>query len=382
MALGVLHFMFAAFTAQYTVIPEYVVHRGGSEWELGIVIGSYNIATMFLRPFMAKWVARVGPRRAGVVAGVIFTAAVLLYVPAANVWTMVPVRMLNGFGMSLGTLGAFTAVANLAPARRRGEGLAFQSIALSAGGLWAPYVGYFLLEEVSFTWAFVALAATGVAAGLCALGITSPLAMGVAHRERGDDKDVPFISKPALFPTFILLTHTFTFAPLVTFLPGFADERGLGNPGIFWTVYSIGSMAVMLISGPLADRLGRAPVIVPGLLLASAAMFAMTVAESPLVLIAIAAVYGAGFALLGPALQAFMFDRVPARERSAAVATISYAWEIGQSGGAFALGPIAGAWGIASTFAIVGAINVAGLDHLPLAHAALARKPPSPTRTS
>ena len=59
MALGVLHFMFAAFTAQYTVIPEYVVHRGGSEWELGIVIGSYNIATMFLRPFMGRWVARV-----------------------------------------------------------------------------------------------------------------------------------------------------------------------------------------------------------------------------------------------------------------------------------------------------------------------------------
>ncbi len=380
MALRVLHFIFAAFTAQYTVIPEYVVHRGGSEWELGIVIGSYNIATMLLRPFMGRWVAKVGPRKAGVVAGAIFTAAILLYVPATGVWTMVPVRMLNGFGMSLGTLGAFTAVANLAPHRRRGEAMAFQGISISAGGLWAPYLGFYLLDTASFTWAFAALASTGFASGLCALGITSARAMGEAHREGGDNRDVPFISRPALFPTFILFSHTITIAPLVTFLPAFADDRGLGNPGLFWTVYSIGSMVVMLMAGPLADRLGRAPVIVPGLLLSSAAMFALLVTESRLVLTAVAAVYGAGLALLNPALQAFMFDRVPARERSAAVATISYAWEIGQSGGALALGPIAGAWGIASTFAIVGAINAGGLATF-LANAIFAPKPTPPTRS-
>ena len=42
------------------------------------------------------------------------------------------------------------------------------------------------------------------------------------------------------------------------------------------------------------------------------------------------------------------------------MATNHYAWDIGQSGGALALGPIAGLWGVASTFAIVGAINAGG----------------------
>ena len=82
--------------------------------------------------------------------------------------------------------------------------------------------------------------------------------------------DVPLISRPALFPTFILLTHTITLAPLITSLPSYAEERELGNPGLFWTLYSAVSIAAMLFSGPMADRLGRASVIVPGLALSMA----------------------------------------------------------------------------------------------------------------
>ena len=362
MTLGVLHFMFAAFTAQYTVIPEYVDHRGGDELQLGIVVGSFSIATLFLRPFMGRWVASVGPRKAGVISGLVFAASVLLYTPVTNVWLLVPVRMLNGAGMSLGTLAAFSAAAHLAPGSRRGEGMAFTSIAASAGGIWAPYVGYYLLDSVSFLWAFTALAAICLVAGVCAAGISSSWRVaGEPDGVQGKGEDVPLISRPALFPTFILFTYTVTLAPLITFLPSYVEERGLGNPGLFWTIYSGVSMGVLLLSGSLADRIGRAPVVVPGLALSAFAMFALLAAENQPAFLAAAAVYGVGFGMLHPAILAFMLDRVPARERSAAMATNSYAWEIGQSGGALALGPVAGVWGVASTFAIVGVINAGGL---------------------
>ena len=380
MALGVLHFMFAAFTAQFTVIPEYVVHRGGEEWHIGIVIGSLSIATMVSRPFLARWVARVGPRKAGVVSGIMFAASVMLYVPISDVWLLVPVRMLNGICMIVGTIGAFTAVADMAPASRRGEGMAFQNIAVGAGSLWAPFLGFYLLDSVSFQAAFFALAAACVGAALCAAAMTSA-GVALQPQEAHEDEDLPLISKPALFPTFILFTHTITLAPLVAFLPAFSEQRELGNPGLFWTTYSVVSMAVMFLSGPMADRLGRVPLIVPGLALAAAAMFALLAVESLLMLVVVAAAYGIGFALLNPALQAFMFDRVPARERSAAVATNSYAWEVGESGGALALGPIAGAWGVASTFVVVGAINAGGLVTF-VAHAIVAPRGRQTSQTS
>ena len=360
-ALGMVQFIFAGFTAQYTVIPEYVVHRGGEEWQLGIVIGSFSIATMLVRPHMGRWVGRVGPRKAGVLAGIVFAAGVLLYMPVTNVWVLVPVRMLNGIGMALASIAAFTAVANLAPPTRRGEGMGFSSIAVSVGGIWAPLVGFYLLDEVSFEWAFIMLAAACAMSGLCAAGVRSAGGAAPSGWESGGDDDVPLISKPALFPTFILLTHTVTLAPLITFLPAFAEDRELGNPGLFWTLYSLVSIGVMLVSGPMADRMGRASVIVPGLAFSIGAMFLLLAVDSRPVFLVAAAVYGVGFGLLQPGLQAFMFDRVPPRERSAAVATNAYAWEVGESGGALALGPVAGVWGVASTFAIVGAINAGGL---------------------
>lgn len=358
MALGLIQFMFAAFTAQYTVIPAYAQHRGGEEWQLGIVIGSFSIATMVVRPFMGRWVARVGPRKAGVFAALIFTAAVLLYIPADNVWLLVPVRIVNGVGLSLGSIAGFTAAANLSPPALRGRGMSFASIAVSVGAIWAPFLGFYLLDTASFEWAFIALAATSVAFGLCAFGISSAAA---PPPPRPDDEDVPLISRPALFPTFILLTHTVTLAPLITFLPSYAEERDLGNPGLFWTLYSGVSIAAMLFSGQLADRVGRSSVIVPGLLLSMAAMFMLLAVDSRLLFLVTAAVYGAGFGMLQPGLQAFLLDRVTPRERSAAMATNAYAWEIGESGGALALGPVAGIWGVASTFGIVGAINAGGL---------------------
>ena len=310
---------------------------------------------------MGRWVGRVGPRRAGILAGIAFAIAVLLYMPVTNVWLMVPVRMLNGIGMALGSIAAFTATANLAPPTRRGEGMAFASIAVSVGGLWAPYVGFYLLDEISFEWAFIALAAACLMAGLCAAGMRSAGGAPPPESVSGDDDDVPLISKPALFPTFVLLTHTVTLAPLITFLPSFAEDRDLGNPGLFWTLYALVSIGVMLVSGPMADRMGRASVIIPGLAFSFGAMFLLLAVDSRPIFLLAAGVYGAGFGMLHPGLQAFMFDRVPARERSAAVATNAYSWEVGESGGALALGPIAGVWGVASTFAIVGVINVGGL---------------------
>ena len=129
----------------------------------------------------------------------------------------------------------------------------------------------------------------------------------------------------------------------------------------------------MLLSGQMADRVGRASVIVPGLALSMAAMFMLLAVDTRLVFLVAAAVYGAGFGMLQPGLQAFLLDRVTPRERSAAMATNAYAWEIGESGGALALGPVAGVWGVVSTFGIVGAINAGGLVSF-IGNRALARR--------
>ena len=63
---------------------------------------------------------------------------------------------------------------------------------------------------------------------------------------------------------------------------------------------------------------------------------------------------GLGFGLLQPGIQSFTVDRAPMRERSAAMATLQQAWDVGGSFGAFVFIPIHSFIGTSNTFGITG----------------------------
>ena len=87
------------------MVPPYVLHRGGEEWEIGLVVGSFGIVSLLVRPFAGKWTYLLGAKRVAVAGSVIFAVASILYVPALEVWAIVPVRMLQGVGMAMNTRG-------------------------------------------------------------------------------------------------------------------------------------------------------------------------------------------------------------------------------------------------------------------------------------
>ena len=89
-------------------------------------------------------------------------------------------------------------------------------------------------------------------------------------------------------------------------------------------------------------------------------MFVLAGAVNRAMFLGAAFLSGGGFGLMQPGIQSLTVDRVPSRERSSALATLQQAWDLGGSGGAFAIGPIAGALGVAATFAITGAATTLG----------------------
>ncbi len=58
--LLVAHCIFASYTSMLTLIPLYVVERGGADWQLGIVVGSFGIVGLVVRPFAGQWVYSIG----------------------------------------------------------------------------------------------------------------------------------------------------------------------------------------------------------------------------------------------------------------------------------------------------------------------------------
>ena len=58
--LLVAHCIFASYTAMFTLIPLYVIERGGADWQLGIIVGSFGVVGLVVRPFAGQWVYSIG----------------------------------------------------------------------------------------------------------------------------------------------------------------------------------------------------------------------------------------------------------------------------------------------------------------------------------
>ena len=352
------HFFFASYTALYTVIPSYVLDRGGQEWQIGVVMGSFGVVSVVVRPFAGRWIYRVGAKRIAMTGAVIFAVASFLYIAASSVWLLVPVRILQGIGMAMGPVATTTIVANLAPATRRAEAMSYMGNAIAGATVYAPVFGFWLLTRYGFSASFVYSASCTLLACLIASRLSASRTRVPASQTAAED--VPLINRSALFPTAVFLSFTITTAPVNNFLPLIAEDRALGNPGLYFTVNSTTMIFAMLLSGPIADRLGRPTVIVPGLLTTASAMFLLMVASNQSVFLSAAFLGGAGFGLLQPGIQSLTVDRVAPHERSSALATLQAAWDIGGSGGSFIVGGIASALGAASTFGFVGVATVVG----------------------
>ena len=352
------HFLFASFTALYTLIPPYVLHRGGQEWQIGVVIGSFGVVSLVVRAFAGRWISRFGAKRVAIVGAAVFAIAGVLYIPATNVWLLLQVRMLQGVGMALLPVATSTIVANLAPATRRAEALSYMGNSIAVSYLYSPVLAFWLMTEFDFPIAFLFSAASALLASATALRMSVERTGGAGSR--ASVERMPLVNRKALFPTSVFLTYTLTTAPVATFLPLLAENRDLGNPGLFYTVYSLTNIIALLAAGPVADRLGRSAVIIPGLLSTSAAMFFLAVASEQWIFLAAGFLSGAAFGLIQPGIQSLTVDRVTPRERGGAIATLQQAWDIGGFGGAFVMGPIGGAVSVGATFVMVGVGTMVG----------------------
>lgn len=353
------HFMFAGYTATLTIIPPLAIDLGGDlAYHLPLIVAAFGFVGLAIRPFGGQWIYTLGPKRVAVIGTIIVALGSLSYIVALSPWWLIPMRMLQGVGLALGPVATSTIVANLAPPTRRAEAMAYMGNAINISFLYSPFIASFLYENAGAHNAFLFSALAAAVGTAACLRITAsrisfqrpaPSASPAAEQDKP-----PLVARSAIFPTLVFLTYTFTTAPTNTYLPLLAHEKNLGNPGLYYTVFSIVSMFAMAAAGPIADKYGRATVIIPGLLSVATAMFVLNGSFFQAMFLSGGFFAGLGFGMLQPGIQSFTVDRASMRERGAAMATLQQAWDVGGSFGALVFIPVHTVIGTANTFGLTG----------------------------
>lgn len=321
----------------FAVLPIFVMQElKGAESQVGLIMGSFAVAAVLARPASGR-IVDTWSRKAGLSLGsLIYCIAPALYTQVTSVSVMMGLRFFHGIGIAVYTTAGSVLVADISPPSRRGEAMGYYGMALNLSMAIGPALGAALVQPIGFIGLFWLAAALAFASLLLVQLIHEPRktdSHGQAHAQRP-----PLFSRAALFPGFIALCMTVTFGSVVSFLPLFVQAHHLGNPGLFFTVYSVVVVATRPLAGRWSDRFGRYAVIIPGMLLLGTSMIILAYSTSRYGLIWTAVLQGLGFGAVHPSIMALVVDRSTAHDRGPALATLMAAFDIGVGLSAIGLG--------------------------------------------
>jgi MFS family permease len=329
-------FFYLSFYLILPVMPLYVAAMGGTSFQIGLIIGLFAMTAMLLRLPTGWIIDRRGCRVVLVAGTVIFLLASLGYVIARSVPAVLALRLFHGMGMGLFPTAATVVIAEVAPPARRGEAMGWFGIANSVGLIFGPALGMPVASGAGFRALFLVAGGTALLGLLCIWML--PRAVGRPGRIARPPRTKDLFSRAAVLPSVLLLFLYVPYGALVAFIPIVATDRGLENPGAFYTAFALAVLVVRAKAGRVSDRSGRAAVIIPGLLVAGVAFAILGLTSDWIWVLAGAGIFGFGFGSVQPALMALTADRVPPEERGKAMGTFYTAWELGIAAGSTGAG--------------------------------------------
>jgi len=341
--------LFSSFLLLLAILPLYLKDDlGGSDAEVGLIIGVFAFAALFPRPFIGREIDRGGSKRFLIAGAVIFFVSSLLYLVATTIPLLMGVRVLHGLGMACFHTAAFTFIAELAPPTRRGEAMGMWGMMSTIATAIAPYGGLLLRDAYGDSVVFIA--------GACCAAAALVLIAFVREPERevaAPGNSSGGLIEPSVFgPATIVLLVTLVYGATQSFILLYAEDRDIANTGLYFTSFAIAVFVSRLFGGRLADRRGRWTVILPSLALMVVAMLILSVAGNLTLLLLVGALFGLAFGAAQPALTALAIDLVAPSRRGAGMATFTSAFEAGIGSGSIVMGIVAAQAGYATMFAV------------------------------
>ncbi|PHD49413.1 MFS transporter [Bacillus toyonensis] len=324
-------FLFTGFYLLVPTLPLFIKEIGGNESQVGLMMGMFTIAAVVIRPIIGGMLDQYG-RRSFIIFGLIlFGLTMYSYNLASTIVLLAVLRVIHGVTWAVSTTAVGTAITDIIPDSRRGEGMGWYGMAMTIAMAIGPMIGLWVVQYYSFHGLFLLATLLSFMAVILSLITKMPF---TPQKEKGK---IQLFEKSVLSITVVVFFLSFAYGGITTFLPLFASSINV-NPGMFFLVYAIALTIVRPISGKLLDKYGEVFIILPALCITILAIVVLTMANGLTGIIIAATLYGVGFGSAQPALQAAMLTIVDPSKRGVANASFFTAFDLGIGLGAILLG--------------------------------------------
>ncbi len=371
---------FLAFFILVPVLPRHVEDElGGGSLAVGLVGTGFAISALIVRPSLGRLGDRRGRRLLFVGGTIVSGLSILPYAMVDSIAALVVLRLIGGVGEAAAFVGAATATQDLAPDHRRGEATSLFSFAIYGGIGLGPIVGEWLWRSGGFE--LVVTVAVGLMVAAALLGLAVPAGAPATTAPTTRPRGLRGVLHPAsVAPGIILASSLIGFVGFVQFLAPHVDRiagggTGSGDAGPAFVLYAAIVLFVRLFFAKLPDRLGarRGGTVALSCIATGLAIIA---AVPTLVGVFVGtAVLAFGVAFNYPTLFLLVMDDTDASDRSHAVASFGFFFDLPNAVGGLLLGGViqlAGnervAYALGSLFAAAALVRLRQLTSTPTLH--------------
>jgi MFS family permease len=339
--------------------PGYLAALGADEVRIGFIFGLTAFAAIVARPPVGRAMDRRGRRGVILMGGALNVLACALYLGVTSIGPAIyAIRILHGLAEALLFTSLFTLAADLVPAARRTQGLAWFGVSGMLPVALAGLLGDLLLARFDFSALFAAAFALALLSFVFSLPLREVVApAGPREPSRGF---LAALGQRDLLPLWWIGTvFSIGVASVFTFTKTFVMETGIGSVGGFFSAYSGAALAVRLGAGGLPDRVGPKRVLQPSLAILCLGLAALAAASTPAHVLLAGLCCGVGHGFVFPILFGMVVTRAREPERGSALAIFTALFDAGVLVGGPSFGALIRTAGYPATFATA-ALWIAG----------------------
>ncbi|MBB4034657.1 MFS family permease [Dysgonomonas hofstadii] len=333
--------MACSFNLLMPSIPLYITEQMGvAQSKTGIVLASYAIALMFVRPFSGYMVDLYSRKKILLIAFSCYVLIFFGYFWASTILIFVIVRFLHGITWGLSTVSSSTLAIDVVPSERRAEGIGYYGTFMNV----AMAIGPFVAIHIYNTWGFDPL--LWCAIGMGTLGIITVALIKAPERPKVEQSQKISLDRFFLlkgWPIFLnQLLPCFAWGTIGPFVAQYGKEIGIPNAGIFFLFWAGGIMASRVFAGKLVDRGMIHQVNVAAMAIVAIAFGIFALVHNIYAFCASGLFIGVGFGMMFPALQTLYINLAENSQRGTANSTYLIGFDLGLALGMLIGGYITG----------------------------------------
>ncbi|MBW9159196.1 MFS transporter [Clostridium tagluense] len=353
-------FLYLTFYLLMTTLTVYAIKQfSASQSQAGLASSMFVIGALFSRILAGKYIEVIGRKKLLFTGLILFLIAAISYFPADNLNLLLIVRFIHGAVFGIASTAMATAIMDIIPSERRGEGTSYYSLSITLASAIGPFLGLFITQHANFNLIFVACTVFSVISIVVMLFAKIPEAKLTKEQTKAMKgfKLQDFFEKKAIPISIIAFIMGIAYSGILSYINSYALEINLTQAAsFFFLVYSIVCLISRPFTGKLLDSKGDNTVMYPSLILFVLGLALISQAGTGITFLLAGALIGLGYGTVYTCTQAIAIKSSPKHRVGLATSTFFIFMDAGIGVGPLLIGtivPIVGFRGMYMTLATI-----------------------------